>query len=73
MRGYHKLDLNKLNYTDKPISYEDVLVNVTHLNIPIEICSGEQKMKVISTEVDCGNKRILLAINKDNVHRTMLQ
>lgn len=73
MRGYHKLDLNKLNYTDKPISYEDALVNVTHLNIPTEICSGEQKMKVISAEVDCGNKRILLAINKDNAHRTMLQ
>lgn len=43
MRGYHKLDLSKLNYTDKPISYEDALVNVTHLNIPTEICSGEQK------------------------------
>lgn len=30
-------------------------------------------MKVISAGVDCGNKRILLAINKDNAHRTMLQ
>ena len=43
MRGYHKLDLNRLNYTDKPISYEDALVNVTHLNMPTEYVQVNKK------------------------------
>ena len=62
MSEYHRLDFNKLSFSNDVISYEEVLENATPLKITNDIISGLNKVTVTKAEKDYDNKCVKLEI-----------
>lgn len=56
MDEYRRLNFNKLNFASSTITYEEALKNVTPLELPESIVSGNKKISITKAEKDYKNK-----------------
>lgn len=63
MSEYRRLNFEKLNFAPAETTFEEALASVTLLNIPDDVLSEKNKMKITKVEKDYKNKCVKLEIS----------
>ena len=62
MSEYRRLNFNKLNFAPNTITYEEALKDVTPLELPESVVSGNKKISSTKAERNYKNKCVKLEI-----------
>ena len=62
MSEYRRLNFNKLNFAPNTITYEEALKDVTPLELPESVVSGNKKISITKAERNYKNKCVKLEI-----------
>ena len=62
MSEYRRLNFNKLNFAPNTITYEEALKDVTPLELPESVVSGNKKISITKAERNYKNKCVKLCI-----------
>lgn len=62
MSGYRRLNLDKLNFSKKTVSFEEATKDVKPISFPTDVINGNKHVTVNTTEKDYENRCVKLGI-----------